>query len=94
MVACSAATRAQTRPTVRHATRNSSATATREVWVASHAAVSSKARVNPAPCLAQGTAAATTPCRGQRTRGASASRNAWTVPRSSVRQRRRPSPWS
>src|SRR6266511_385522 len=47
-VACSAATRAHTRPTVRHATRSSSATADREVCTASHAAVSSNARVNPA----------------------------------------------
>jgi hypothetical protein len=31
---------------------------------------------------------------GQQTLGASASRNTWTTPRSSARQRRRPSPWS
>src|SRR4029453_9282471 len=71
-----------------------SATATREVWTASHAAVSSSVWVNPAPCRAHGTAATTTPCWEQATLGASASRNAWIVPRSSVRQRRRPSPWS
>ena len=48
------------RPTVRQATRSSSATATREVWTASHAAVSSTARVNQAPCRAHATAATTT----------------------------------
>jgi len=42
----------------------------------------------------QGTAATTTPWRRQVTRGASASRNACTTPKSSVRQRRRPWPWS
>src|SRR5664280_63992 len=35
-----------------------------------------------------------TPCSGQRTRGASASRNARIRPRSRVRHRRRPAPWS
>jgi hypothetical protein len=90
----SSATRVSIRPTVRQATRSSSATATLEVWTASHAAVSSNARVKPAPWRAQGTAATTTPWRRQVTRGASASRNACTTPKSSVRQRRRPWPWS
>jgi hypothetical protein len=40
LVSTSWATRATIRATVRQATRSSSATATREVWVASHAAVS------------------------------------------------------
>src|SRR5664280_3915828 len=35
-----------------------------------------------------------TPCSGQLTRGASASRNARIRPRSRVRHRRRPAPWS
>jgi hypothetical protein len=48
----------------------------------------------PVPWRAQGTAATTTPCSGQQTRGASASREARTTPRSNARQRRRPSPWS
>jgi hypothetical protein len=65
----SSATRVRIRPTVRQATRSSSATAAWEVWTASHAAVSSNPRVNPAPCLAQGTAATTTPCWWQRTLG-------------------------
>jgi hypothetical protein len=50
----SSAARVRIRPTVRQATRSSSATAAWEVWTASHAAVSSNPRVNPAPCLAQG----------------------------------------
>ena len=54
--------------------------------------VSSNARVRRAPWRAHGTATTTTPCSGQRTRGASASMNARTVPRSSARQRLRPSP--
>jgi hypothetical protein len=41
-----------------------------------------------------GTAQTTTPCRRQRTLGASASTNASVVPRSNARQRRRPSPRS
>jgi len=94
LVAWSAATRAQTRPTVRQVMRSSSATADREVCTASHAAVSSNPRVNPAPGRAHGTAATATPWAGQATLGASASRNAWTTPRSSARQRRRPWPWS
>ena len=40
LVSASWATRAAIRPTVRQATRSSSATATREVCTASHAAVS------------------------------------------------------
>jgi hypothetical protein len=40
----------------------------------SQATVSSNAMVCPAPCLAQGTAAITTPCSGQATRGRSASK--------------------
>lgn len=44
-------------PTVRQLIRNRSTTADFDVWVVSHAAVSSKDRVWPAPCRAQGTAA-------------------------------------
>ena len=43
---------------------------------------SSNARVCPAPCRAHGTAATTTPCSQQLTRGASASSTARTAPRS------------
>ena len=62
------ATRVTIRPTLRQANPSSSATATREAWTASHAAVSSNARVNQAPGRAHGTAATTTPWAGQRTR--------------------------
>ena len=41
-----------------------------------------------------GACAAATPCSGQLTRGASASRNTWAVPRSRPQQRRRPAPRS
>jgi hypothetical protein len=47
--------------TLRQATRNSSETAEREVWVTSHPAWSSKSLVNREPCLAHGTAATVTP---------------------------------
>ena len=90
----SAATRAQIAPTVRHAIRINSATAVFDVWTASHAAWSSNARVNREEWRAHGTAQTTTPWRRQRTRGASASTNAGVDPRSSARQRRRPSPRS
>jgi hypothetical protein len=56
----SSTTRVTIRPAVRQATHSSSATATREVCTASHAAVSSKARVHHAPCRAHGTAATIT----------------------------------
>jgi hypothetical protein len=69
----SAATRSQIEPTVRHAIRNSSATALREHRTASHAAWSSKALVKRDPWRAQGTAQTTTPCSRQATLGASAS---------------------
>ena len=65
-----------------------------DVLTASHAAVSSKDRVNPASCRAYRTAATTTPCSLQETRGASASRTQNIVPRSSARHRWRPSPRS
>jgi len=74
LASASATTRVTMRPTVAQATRSSSPTACLEVWTASHAAVSSNARVCPAPWRAQGTAATTTPCSGQQTLGASASR--------------------
>ena len=90
----SAHTRAMIAPTVRQAIRISSLTAVFEHCVASQATVSSKARVCPAPWRAHGTCATTTPCSGQRTRGASASSNTRTVPTSRARQRRRPSPAS
>ena len=54
-------TRSQIAPTVRHATRISSATADLLVLTASHAAWSSNARVNRESCLAHGTAQTTTP---------------------------------
>ena len=69
----SAQTRATIAPTVRHAIRINAVTAVFEHCVASHATVSSKAIVCPAPCRAQGTCPTTTPCSGQHTRGASAS---------------------
>ena len=82
LASASATTRVTMRPTVAQATRSSSPTACLEVWTASQAAVSSNARVWPAPWRAQGTAATTTttttttttPCSGQQTLGASASR--------------------
>jgi hypothetical protein len=74
LASASATTRVTIRPTVAQATRSSSPTACLEVWTASQAAVSSNARVCPAPWRAQGTAATTTPCSGQQTLGASASR--------------------
>lgn len=74
LASASATTRVTMRPTVAQATRSSSPTACLEVWTASHAVVSSKVRVCPAPWRAQGTAATTTPCSGQQTLGASASR--------------------
>ena len=70
----SAMTRSQIRPTVRHAIRRSAQIAALLVLTASHAAVSSNDRVNPAWCRAHGTAATTTPCSRQLTRGAHASR--------------------
>jgi hypothetical protein len=70
----SSATRSQIRPTLRQAIRISSATALPEVFTASQATCCSKARVKREPCRAQGTAQTMTPCSGQRTLGASASR--------------------
>jgi len=81
-------------PTVYHETRISSQTAAFAHRVASHATCCSNSRVNHEPCLAHGTRATTTPWRLQETRGASASTNAFVVPRSSARQRRLPSPQS
>ena len=88
----SAQTRVMIDPTVRHATRISRVAAVFEVTVASHATVSSNARVWPASCRAQGTDATVTPCLRHATLGASASTNACTVPRSRARHRRRPAP--
>ncbi len=90
----SQATRSQMKPTVRHVTRISSATAFLEVLTVSQHAWSSNATVNRESCRAHGTAATTTRWSLQYTRGASASRYANVVPRSSARQRRRPSPQS
>src|SRR5664279_1236714 len=80
--------------TVRQVTRSNADTTVIALCAASHAQVSSNARVCRAFARAHGTAATITPCSGQVTRGASASRNACTVPRSRVRHRRRPSPAS
>jgi hypothetical protein len=90
----SQATRSRIPPTLRHAIRISSATAVFEQLTASQQTWSSNARVNRQPCLAHGTAQTTTPWRRHVTLGASASTNASVVPRSSARQRRRPSPKS
>jgi hypothetical protein len=62
-----------------------------EVFTASQATCCSKAKVKREPWRAQGTEQMTTPCSLQLTRGASASSQAIVVPRSSARQRRRPS---
>ena len=69
-------------------------TALFEQRVASQATVSSKALVCPAPCRAQGTAATTTPCSTQDTRGVRASMNTEVSPASSALHRRRPGPLS
>ena len=87
-------TRATIQPTVRQETRINSATALWLQCTASQAACSSKLRVERVSWSAQGTAATTTPCSGQLTRGASASRKVRVLPRSRARQRRRPSPAS
>ena len=94
VLSVSAQTRATIAPTVRHAIRISSHTAVFEHATANHATVSSKPKVCPAVCRAHGTATTVGPCSGQFTRGASASRDTRTVPQSSPRQRRRPSPRS
>jgi hypothetical protein len=90
----SAQTRATIAPTVSQATRINTRTADFDAWVANQATVASKSRVCPAPCRAHGTAATTTPCSGHATLGASASIITRTVPRSSARHQRRPSPRS
>ena len=87
-------TRLQMPPTVCHSTRINSETALREACTLSHAAVSSKLLVNRLPCLAQGTAAVTTLCFGQHTRGDSASTYIFSAPISRHRQRRFPRPLS
>ncbi len=91
---CSAVTRAMMCPTVRQEMRISWVMVVLEQAAASQATWSSKNRVCAAPCRAHGTAAVTTPCSGQATRGASASSQAVTGPRSSARHSRRPLPWS
>jgi len=65
-------TRSMMAPTVRQAMRSSSATVVRFDRTASQAHWSSKSRVNRDSCRAQGTAAVTTSCSPQRTRGSSA----------------------
>lgn len=85
----SATTRPMMRPTVRHEIRMYSQTADFEQFVASHATDSSKALVNPDLWRAHGTAATTTPCFRQATRGASPSSQVMTVPRSSPLHLRR-----
>jgi hypothetical protein len=62
-------TRSQIQPTVRHAIRISCDTAVFEACTVSHATWSSNWRVNPESCLAHGTAATTTTCCLQVTRG-------------------------
>ena len=90
----SAITRSTTADTDRQVIRSNSHTTVAAVRAVSHAQVSSKLLVNRAPGLAHGTAATTTPCSRQDTRGAGACRNTLVVPRSSARQRRTPPPWS
>lgn len=85
----SSLTRVRIAPTVRQATRSAWATVDLQVRTVNQATVSSKASVCLASCLAQGTEATTTPCSRHLTRGASASTNVLTVPRSSARPRRR-----
>lgn len=58
--AMSATTRAMMAPTVRQVICSSLVTAVLEHWVASHATVSSNARVCREPCRGQGTAATVT----------------------------------
>ena len=90
----SSATRLMMPPTVGHEMRISPDVAVFEHCLASHAVVSSNARVKMPPWRAHGTRATITPWRRQRTRGASASTKAKVTPRSSVRQRRMPAPRS
>jgi hypothetical protein len=91
----SATTRVTIEATDRHVVRSSSATTDPGACAASHAQVSSKSRVNrDLGDRAHGTAATTTPSTRQDTRGASASSTTGTVPKSSPRHRRRPSPRS
>ena len=59
-------------PIVFHDTLSKDATAVLEQFRASHVASSSNSFVKRDLCLAQGTAAVTTPCSGQSTRGSSA----------------------
>ena len=70
----SATTRVTIAATVRHDTRSSAASTLNEACAASHAQVSSNARVTRASGRAHGTAATTTPCSAHSTRGASATR--------------------
>jgi hypothetical protein len=74
LASASATTRVTIRPTVAQATPQQLTDRLLEVWTASQAAVSSNAWVCPAPWRAQGTPATTTPCSGQQTLGAPASR--------------------
>ena len=90
----SSTTRPTMAPTVVQAMRHSSTTADFEVWTASQATVSSKARVWPAPWRAHGNWTTVGPWSAQSTLGASASTNDRTSPRSNDRHRRRPSPRS
>jgi hypothetical protein len=90
----SATTREMIDLTLRQAMRISSHTVDFAVWMTSQATWSSKSFLWPAPCRAQGTWATVGPCSGQLTLGESACKKHWSVPRSSARQLRRPSPWS
>lgn len=74
--------------------RSSTATDETGIRAHSHAAWSSNPIVNRDPARAHGTPATTTPCSGQVTLGAPASRKQRITPRSGARHRRRPSPVS
>ena len=70
----SAATRAMITPAVRHEIRINELIVVFEHATPARPPDPQRTRVCAAPCRAHGTAAVTTPCAGQATRGASASR--------------------
>jgi len=80
-------TRATAPITDRQVLRRWVATVVTYMRATSQAACSSNARVNRAPGRAHGVSATTTPCSGQRTRGAWAWKYTQTGPRSRPRQR-------
>src|SRR5664280_1024684 len=83
----SCTTRATIAATVRQDSRRNTVTAVNAMFLASHAQVSSNRYVHFAPGRAHGTCATSTPCSGQRTRGAADSRKVRVVPVSTVRHR-------